>query len=162
MTTPQTSPGWYPDPGGSPQQRWWDGTQWTDHLQGGTAPGPSAAGTSAVGSTGWAVLAHLSALIALVVGFVFVGPLIVYLVKKDDPFVRRHAAEALNFNLSVTLYALVGGFVFIVLVLLIVGVLLIPVVIAAAIGWAVLVILAGVKASNGQDYRYPLTIRFVS
>src|SRR2546430_17696112 len=26
-------PGWYPDPSGAPQQRWWDGTQWTQHTQ---------------------------------------------------------------------------------------------------------------------------------
>ena len=25
-------PGWYPDPGGSPQQRYWDGVRWTDQL----------------------------------------------------------------------------------------------------------------------------------
>ena len=25
--------GWYPDPAGSPQQRWWDGRQWSDSLQ---------------------------------------------------------------------------------------------------------------------------------
>jgi uncharacterized Tic20 family protein len=110
----------------------------------------------------WAMLAHLSALIALIVGFVFVGPLVVYLVKKDDPFVRRHAAEALNFNLSVTLYAIVGGFVMVILIIFLVGLLLIPLAIAAGVAWFVLVIVAGVKANNGEDYRYPLTIRFVS
>src|ERR1044072_7415157 len=34
------------------------------------------------------------------------GPLIIYVVKKDNPFVRRHAAEALNFNISITVYAI--------------------------------------------------------
>ena len=155
-STPSAAPGWYPDPGGSSQQRYWDGRRWTDALQGGSVPAVASS------STGWAALAHLSALVAIVVGFVFVGPLIVYLIKKDDPYVRRHAAEALNFNLSFTLYALIGGFITVVLMLVLVGFLLIPVLIAAAIAWLVLVIVAGVKANNGEDYRYPLTIRFVS
>src|SRR5688572_21174892 len=104
-STPNAAPGWYPDPGGSSQQRWWDGERWTDALQGGS---PAVTGSN---STGWAAMAHASALVAVFIGFVFVGPLIVYLIKKDDPFVRRHAAEALNFNLSVTLYGLVAGFI---------------------------------------------------
>ena len=159
--TPGAAPGWYPDPGGSSQQRYWDGERWTDALSAGSGTGGSP-GPAGGNSTGWAALAHASALIALIVGFVFVGPLIVYLLKKDDPFVRRHAAEALNFNLSVTLYALVGGFITVILIIFLVGLLLIPVLIAAAIAWFVLVILATLKANNGEDYRYPLTIRFVS
>jgi hypothetical protein len=27
-------PGWYADPGGSGKRRWWDGTNWTEHLEG--------------------------------------------------------------------------------------------------------------------------------
>ena len=75
---------------------------------------------------------------------------------------RRHAAEALNFNLSVTLYGLVAGFITVILIIFVVGLLLIPVLIAAGIAWVVLVIIAALKANNGEDYRYPLTIRFVS
>jgi Domain of unknown function (DUF4870) len=48
----------------------------------------------------WALAAHLPAPVSMIVAMAFIGPLVVYLVKKDDPFVRRHAAEALNFNLS--------------------------------------------------------------
>ena len=69
----------------------------------------------------WAVAAHLSALLSLFVGFPFVGPLVVYLVKRDDPFVRRHAAEALNFNLSVFLYLVVGGIATFVLIFFVVA-----------------------------------------
>jgi uncharacterized Tic20 family protein len=158
-STPNAPPGWYPDPAGSAQQRYWDGHRWTDALAAGVPPATGPAGSS---SYGWAALAHLSALVAIFVGFVFVGPLVVYLLKKDDPFVRRHAAEALNFNLSVTLYAIVGGFVMVILIIFLVGLLLIPVAIAAGIAWFVLVIVAGLKANNGEEYRYPLTIRFVS
>ncbi len=155
QTPPQTPQGWYPDPSGAPQQRYWDGTRWTESVA--AAPLQS----SGENSTGWAALAHLSALIASLVGLAFIGPLIVYLVKKDDPFVRRHAAEALNFNLSVLIYAIVGGIVLFFLILVIVGLFLIPLAIAAGIAWLVLVIIAGVKASRGEEYRYPLTIRFV-
>lgn len=31
-------PGWYPDPSGAPQQRWWDGTQWSQATQQATVP----------------------------------------------------------------------------------------------------------------------------
>ena len=155
-----SDPGWYPDPAGSTRQRYWDGQRWTDALSTGTPTAPGVALTPR--STRWAMAAHLSALVALVIGFVFVGPLIVYVLEKDDPYVRRHAAEALNFNISVTIYAVVGAIVLGVLILLVVGIILaIPLVLAAGIVWLVLVIVGGIRAGNGEDFRYPLTIRFV-
>ena len=151
-------PGWYPDPQDAAAQRYWDGAAWTPQTAPGQPP-PAPSGDPRQ----WAVAAHLSALAALVIGFNFAGPLIVYLIKRDDdPFVRDQAAEALNFNLSVFIYAVVGGLLTVVLILLIVGLLLIPVLIALAVAWLVLVIVAAVKASQGEAYRYPLTIRFVS
>ena len=146
-------PGWYANPQGA-GQRWWDGTAWTEHVQ--------APQTGAGDAHTWAMAAHLSALLCLAIGFTFVGPLIVYLVKRDDdPFVRQQAAEALNFNLSVLIYAIVGSIVLFVTILLVVGIVLIPFAIAAGVAWLILVIMAAVKAGKGETYRYPLTIRFV-
>lgn len=106
--------------------------------------------------------AHLTALAALFVGLPFMGPLVVYLVKKENPFVRRHAAEALNFNLSVMLYTIVLAIVTFVLLFVLVGFLLIPLFVVLFAGWIIFVIVAAVAASRGEEYRYPLTIRFVT
>jgi uncharacterized protein len=72
-----------------------------------------------------------------------------------SPFVRRHAVEALNFNLSWLLYIVVAG----ILVWLLVG---IPLLILLGVAYLVLVVLAAIEASGGREYRYPLTIRIVS
>ena len=97
------------------------------------------------------------------IGLSFVGPLIVYLVKKDaHPFVADQGREALNFNLSVLIYSVVGVIATFILVFILIGLLLIPVLIAMGIAWLVFVIIAAVKANQGETYRYPLTIRMVS
>jgi uncharacterized protein len=155
------APGWYPDPSVPGAQRWWDGTRWTEHS---SAPQPAPVQRpTAQQSRQWALFAHLSAFAGLLIGLNFLGPLIIYLVKKnEDPFVADHAREALNFNLSVFLYLLVGGITAVVLTLVLIGILLFPVLFAIAIAWIVLTIVAAVKANGGEPYRYPATIRFVS
>jgi uncharacterized Tic20 family protein len=153
------SAGWYPDPGGSASWRYWDGTQWTEALS--SAIPPAGPNTRRDDTRSWALAAHLSALLALFVALPFVGPLVVYAMKKDDPFVRRHAAEALNFNLSFMIYGAVLGVVTAILLLVLVGLLLIPLLVALGLLWIVLICVAAVKAGRGEEYRYPLTIRFV-
>ncbi|MGH2942718.1 MAG: DUF4870 domain-containing protein [Solirubrobacteraceae bacterium] len=157
---PPAAPGWYPDPAGSASMRYWDGSRWTDALS--SAVPPASPHNARDDSRSWALAAHLSALLSLVVGLPFLGPLVVYLAKQDDPFVRRHAAEALNFNLSVMLYAVVLLVVTVVLLFVVVGLALIPLFVVLAIGWLVLTCVAATRAGDGEDYRYPLTIRFVS
>ena len=109
----------------------------------------------------WAMLTHLSAFAATVVGFGFVGPLVMWLLKREEhPFLDHHGREALNFNLSVLLYVAVGtvlGFV----TLLVGFVVILPAFIALGVLWFVTTIIAAVKANNGEGYRYPLTIRFL-
>ena len=106
----------------------------------------------------WAMFSHLSAL-SLFIGVPFgniLGPLIMYLIKKDEmPFGGAQAKEALNFNISLTLYAIVSG----ILVLVFVGIIFL---LALFIISIVFTIIAAIKANDGEFYRYPLTIRFVS
>lgn len=104
----------------------------------------------------WALGAHLSAFVGAWFALAFLGPLVVWLLKREDhPFIDMHGKEALNFNLSLLIYLVVAGF----LVIVGIGLLLLA---AIGIAWLVLVIIAAVKAENGSMYRYPLTIRFVS
>nr|WP_274387843.1 DUF4870 domain-containing protein [Salsipaludibacter albus] len=108
----------------------------------------------------WGMVAHLSSLVAAGIGGMgFLGPLIVWLVKKDDSrFVRHHAVEALNFNLSLLLYTLLMVMVGLTIVGLVVA---IPAAVIGLVLWFVASIVAAVKAQRGEAYRYPLTIRLV-
>jgi uncharacterized Tic20 family protein len=103
-------------------------------------------------SRGWAVAAHLVPFI----GMSFLGPLIIWLIKRDeDPFVEVNAREATNFQISVLIYLLISGL----LILVLIG---IPLFIAVAIFAFVAAIVAAVKAADGKEFRYPLTIRLIS
>jgi uncharacterized protein len=103
----------------------------------------------------WAISAHLSAFIGAWLALAFMGPLVVWLIKREGhPFIAMHAREALNFNLSMLIY----GVVAVLLSLLLVG---IPILVGIVIAWFVLTVIAAVKASNGEEYHYPLTIQFV-
>lgn len=111
----------------------------------------------------WAMFAHLSALIGGMVGGVasFVGPLIIWLVRKDqDPFVGEHAKEALNFNIFVTVVvvaSLLLSFATLGLGLIIA----VPLWLVTGVLWLVFTIQGSIRANNGEPYRYPITIRFV-
>ena len=105
----------------------------------------------------WAMFPHLAALLGFGVwglGFV-VGPLIVWLVKKDEfAFVDEHGKEAVNFQISMLIYMIIAGL----LCFACVGFVLLPVV---GIVDLIFLIVAAIKANNGEHYRYPLSIRFI-
>ena len=103
----------------------------------------------------WATLSHLSAFVAFFGIPSLVGPLVMWLIRRDDPYAEFHAKEALNFNISFLLYGIASA----ILILALVGLLLLPIVLVT---WFVLVIRGAVKASAGEYYRYPMTLRFVS
>ncbi|MDB4415890.1 DUF4870 domain-containing protein [Akkermansiaceae bacterium] len=106
----------------------------------------------------WGMLAHLStfsACVGMPLGNIL-GPLIMFLIKKDEyPFGGDQAKEALNFNISCTLYLLIS----IALCVVIIGFVLLPIL---GIFWLVATIIAAVRSNEGVSYRYPLCIRFVS
>ena len=113
----------------------------------------------------WALASHIGALVTAWLAFGFLAPLFVLLLKNDSPFVRRHAVESLNFQLSLLIYSVVGGvlgFVIVVVTLGLGALVVVPVVIVFAVVALCLVIMATVKASNGEDYRYPFCLRFIS
>lgn len=103
---------------------------------------------------GWAALSHLSAFVMFLGVPSLVGPFVAWLWKRDDPYVDQQAKEALNFNISFLIYGIASAL----LILVLVGLVLLPIVFVT---WFVLVIVAAVRASAGEDYRYPFTIRFI-
>ena len=105
----------------------------------------------------WGMLTHLTALSGLIgvpTGHL-VGPLIVWLIKKDESeVVDAQGKESLNFQISMTIYAVVAG----ILCFVLIG---IPILIGLWIADIVLVIMASLKANNGEPFKYPGTIRFI-
>ena len=106
----------------------------------------------------WAMGCHMIALTGLLgngIGFLL-GPLILWLVKREDhPFIDDQGKESVNFQLTMFLALLVC----VPLIFVGIGILLMPLI---GIFDVVMVIVAGIKAANGEQYRYPLTFRFIN
>ncbi|MBV9462903.1 MAG: DUF4870 domain-containing protein [Verrucomicrobiae bacterium] len=100
--------------------------------------------------------AHLSTMAGFFLPLAnFVGPLAIWLSKRrESPFIEEHAREALNFQISIFIYAIVSAL----LCLVLIGILLLLAVGVLALAAPVI---AAIKANEGVTYRYPLTIRFV-
>jgi len=109
------------------------------------------------------MLCHLSALAGFVIPFGHIlGPLIVWQIKKNEfPSVDIHGKAALNFQITVTIAVFVGGFAAAILAFIGIGFLLFPLVMLLGLAGLILAIIAGIKASNGEEYKYPCTIEFV-
>jgi uncharacterized protein len=120
---------------------------------------PAAPDASAISSDAktWGMLCHLSTLAGAVVPFAhIIAPLVIWLMKKDESaFVDYHGKEAVNFQITITIAYIVT----IILIFVLIGLLLLP---ALLIFDLVVTIIAAVKASNGEYYRYPLSIRFIA
>ena len=105
----------------------------------------------------WAMACHLAALVGLLgngIGFI-VGPLLVWLFKKDDdPFIDEQGKEAMNFQITMFIAAFISGF----LILFGIGFLLLIIV---GVTMVLFPIVAAIRVSGGEHYRYPLSIRFI-
>jgi uncharacterized protein len=110
--------------------------------------------------TTWALLAHLS---IFVLGLI--GPLLIMLIGGEKrPFARAHAVEALNFHITL-IGADIIGFILMFIFFAIfwpLGLLLLLALIAIWIGAIIFAIMGAIKASSGEGFRYPLTLRLVS
>jgi uncharacterized Tic20 family protein len=106
----------------------------------------------------WSMICHIAGLAGYVVPIIIssiIAPLVVWQIKKeDDPFIDENGKEAVNFQISVGIYALVS----IPLCFVCIGLVTLP---AVAIFNLVFLIIAAIKANNGERYRYPLCIRFI-
>lgn len=103
----------------------------------------------------WAVGAHLGSFVAAYVALGLIAPLLVLLLRGgQSPFVRRQAVESLNFQLNALVIIAIGWLLAIVLI----GFAILAV---YGVFYVVCVVLATIKASQGEDFRYPLTIRLI-
>ena len=120
--------------------------------------------SSATGTTpeerSLAMMTHLLTLLGYF-GLVlnFLPPLIIFLVKKDESeFVADQAKEALNFQIAVLLANLLAVILCATFFLACIG---IPMIILLNLAQIVFVIIAAIRAGEGQRYRYPHNVRFI-
>jgi uncharacterized Tic20 family protein len=133
-----------------------------------TQPPPASPSAPAPGSPEsqartWNMLCHLSALAGFVIPFGnILGPLLVWQIKKNEiPSVNIHGKAALNFQITVVIALLAGMAVAILLSFVCIGFLLIPVVMLIGLAGLIFAIVAGIKANNGEDYKYPFSLELV-
>ena len=105
----------------------------------------------------WAMFSHLSSFLGWI-GLPLaniIAPLVMWQLKKEEmPFASSQAKECLNFQISMTIYAVISG----ILCLLLIG---IPMLIALFIIDVIFTIIAAIRSNDGMPYRYPMTIRFI-
>jgi uncharacterized Tic20 family protein len=161
-TTPK--PGWYHDDEGA--VRWWDGNRWdaavpatVEPIVGYPATQTWPAPVPAPGRSDARTLAMLAHLGVLLGGFIL--PLIIYLtVGKEDQFVRHHARESLNFQLSWLIVYFIG-FIIIVVTFLVGAIVVLPLLIIGGVAHTVYGIIGAVKANQGEWWCYPISFKFV-
>lgn len=102
------------------------------------------------------MLMHLSQFAGyLLPGLGFLTPIILRITNKDtNANVDKHGKNIANFLISYLIYAIASG----ILILILIG---IPLLFAIGIMQFIFIIMATVKANNGEYWKYPLTIEFI-
>ena len=116
----------------------------------------------------WGAISHAGAVVAMIcsAGFLgFLASVAVYVIHKDrGPFVRQHAANSINIQITMFIWLLVLGILTIPIALLTLGlglVVMLPALAAAFVVAGVLHVVGAIKAYNGEWWNPPLTPRFV-
>lgn len=117
---------------------------------------PDAANAYTKDETKWAAICHLSGLAGYAIPFGHIaGPLIIWLAKRKTlPMVENQGREALNFQISITIYLIVAGL----LTVVVIGSFLVGLLVIVHL---LFMVLAAIRTSRGMAYRYPLTIRLM-
>ncbi|HEA17474.1 hypothetical protein LCGC14_1847030 [marine sediment metagenome] len=104
----------------------------------------------------WAMLCHLSALAGFIIPMgSIIGPLIVWLVKKDEmPLVAEHGRKSLNFQITM----LIAYIVCFILMFAVIGVILLPIV---AIFSFIMVVIGAIKTNDGKEFNYPFSLNLI-
>jgi uncharacterized Tic20 family protein len=111
-----------------------------------------------------AMLCHIGALIgSFMPPANIIVPVVIWLLKKDQSaFVNEHGKESINFQINLSVWAIIICVVGFLLIFLVIGIFLLPVALGALfIAGLILCIVAGIKAYEGNYYRYPFIIRLV-
>jgi len=111
----------------------------------------------------WNMWCHMSALAGLIVPFGnVIGPLLVWQIKKAEfPSVEFHGKAALNFQLTVLIAVVAGLILAFLLSFFCVGWLLFPVVILVGLAAFIFPVIAGIKANDGKEYKYPYSLSLI-
>jgi uncharacterized Tic20 family protein len=130
------------------------------------SPAPSPSPTPTPGDVRtWHMACHMAALANLTsIPFAGVlGPLIVWQIKKNEiPSVEQHAKDAINFQLTVWIAAVVAGIGTLLGFLLCLFFVFLPVLILIGLAGIIFPIIAGIKANSGEPYSYPWSFKFLS
>src|SRR4029453_505111 len=110
----------------------------------------------------WGAISHAGAVVAMIcsAGFLgFLASIAVYVIHKDrGPFVRAHAANSLNIQITMFIWLVVLGILTIPVALLTLGlglVVMLPALAAAFLIAGVLHVIGAVKAYNGEWWNPP-------